>query len=208
MGVCQPLISTGGRDLRPETVCAGWGGVGPWGGSRGTAWFCCGVLDLLGALAAGATGQGGILSPVPYFQQVAGGGPGRSRRGKGPAFCLKAGGHLPVASWFTRRSERELYHWGRCAEGGPGLRTDRPDTEPPGPEGGLWLWPPSCCCCSVFGPGGAGSRLLVLGRWAREGQPVFSGECLGTGRGRGGLGARFSRSLEMDRPGRLPHQAG
>ena len=40
----------------------------------------------------------------------------------------------------------------------------------------------------VGGPGGAGSRLLVRGRWAREGQPVLSGECLDTGRGGGTWG--------------------
>ena len=131
---------------------------------------------------------GGHSEPSAVSPAGGWGWPRQEPKGKGPAFCLKAGGHLPVASWFTRRSERELHHWGGCAEGGPVLR---PDTEPPGPEGGLWLWPPSCCRCLVFGPGGAGSRLLVLGRWAREGQPVFSGECLGTGRGMGGSGGQI-----------------
>ena len=64
--------------------------------------------------------------------------------------------------------------------------------EPGPPEGGLWPQPASCCC-SVLGP-------AWQGRWAREGQPVLSGECLETGRGGGAWGPDPAAHWEwMDR---------
>ena len=59
---------------------------------------------------------GGHSEPSAVSPAGGWGWPRQEPKGKGPAFCLKAGGHLPVASWFTRRSERELHHWGGCVE--------------------------------------------------------------------------------------------
>lgn len=143
------------------------------------------------ALAAGAPGQGGPLSPAPCLQQAGWSwwlgwlrqelkGMDRVLPQCRPQFACGLLVHQevwgdPVAGAAVPRA---VLGWGSVGQAwSPGSQREA-----------CGRGPRRVAALALGWPGGAGSRLLVWGRGAREGQPVRSGECLDTGRGGGAWG--------------------